>query len=318
MTLASSWPADGATAVALDAPLLVRGTAWPMVAGGLASQTLEQWLRVELRAHGQPDAIAGQAEIFQDSVVWRPLAPLAPATVYEWKLQINNPDKAPDGASGDTTRSGSFSTGPSPLAPLSLVGAPVYSLGAHDFPYCPAASVGPCGQCSEESSRSARAVLVQAPRVAGGVAEAGYQVTVWLDNGPQLPPQTVHLSASVAPGESVALELVTEDSAYEPCLHVEASDASGQRVMSAVTCLPLSAGAAGDAGAGGAAGGVAAGASGESAGASSGCHASGPRGRGGAGGLGLIVAIFAAWRRSRPGPTRVTSRRRPPPDRPSP
>jgi len=306
MTLLETRPSDGATGVALDAPVLLYGTAWPSAPADLAGPALSQQLQVEVRARGKTARIEGELHPFFGPAAWVPRQPLDPSTIYDFKLHIANQAPLPPEATGPTDLEFSLTTGTSLLAPLALSGEPGYAFATRDLPYCPPGNRNDCGGCSVQLTRPEKVVVVTPPAVEGGASEDGVWITAWLESGQGVPAGTVKLGNSLLPGQPLApieIPVPTEASPYELCLHVEVTDATEATIKSEIKCFPFGDADAGNGGQAGASSTGAAGASAAGAGNPAappegrcGCNAGGQRAAGG-GWLALALAALASRRR---------------------
>lgn len=300
MTLLETRPTDGATGVALDAPVLVYGTAWPSAPADLAGPALSQGLQVEVRARGKTALIEGELHPFFGPAAWVPAKPLDPSTIYDFKLHVANQAPLPAGATGPTDLQFSLTTGGSLLAPLTLSSEPGYAFATRELHYCPPENQNDCGGCSVQLTRPGKVAVVTPPTIEGGAPEGGVWITAWLESGQGVPEGTVKLGNSLLPGQPVApieIPVPTEVSPYESCLHVEVTDATGVTVKSATRCFPAGDTGAGNGGQAGASSAGAAGSPGAPSDPGAGCSTGGQKAQGGW--LTLALAALALRRQKK-------------------
>lgn len=170
-TIEHAWPPAGAEDVPTDGLVVVRGES----AFGNFSYPFREVLSVEVRRGGAPvpgDVLSGR---FHAEAVWRAAEPLAPGTVYEVRLTVENLDDSWfDGEiEGDLERTWTFTTGEGPAgepaAPtLDAVLAEVWT---RELRQCSEESeVGSCGGCLDEvvvGTEDRLRVEARIPRVEG-------------------------------------------------------------------------------------------------------------------------------------------------------
>ncbi|KFA93842.1 hypothetical protein [Archangium violaceum] len=180
-TLTGSFPADGASNVALDTVVLIDSRAWQIPGSfedvyvsvhDLLSVTVTDSVTGELVPGRRPP---GEA--------WRPDAPLLPNRRYTYVATLQQSGPRPEEAQGSTELRGSFSTGEQLSPPLELLGGLDVALESFETDKLDCSSGGcTCDKVGREMSTRAR---IRVPGVQGGSAIGSYRFELWVtDNTP--------------------------------------------------------------------------------------------------------------------------------------
>lgn len=245
VALDATLPAEGDVAVPLDGVIWLTAKGWNPDGSdaetSLAGATLAQHLSVQVREEASGTAVEGSVFSW-NGAAWRPSKPLASATRYVAHLTVTNEEPAPDGVTGDTTRTIHFETGSASLDPLAFVGTPSYAFTTTDVERC-VELLNNCGTCARTEKSAGRILSITVPGVAGGFAPAGRALQALVTNDGALEEGTVRLSAyALVTDTSTKLEITLpeEKVTYGACMQVELSDATGASLTSMETCLPAS------------------------------------------------------------------------------